>query len=390
MANTIAAILPKILARGLLVLRERSVMPRLVNSDYSTDAAKKGATIDVPIPTAVGVSDVVPSNVPPVPSDTVTRTVPITLDKWKKSDPIHLTDKELTEIDANEHFLPGQVAESIRALANQVNADILDEYKGVYTHTGSVGAIPFAADVTDATQSRKALNQNRAPKDMRRGVLDFDAEANALALAPFSDADKIMSATVRIEGEIGRKYGIDWVAEDNVPTHTTGATTGGAIAVDNGGGYPAAPNALQSTIHVDGLLTSAADGDLLSFAGHSQSYAVVATDALAGADQNWTLQPGLQAAIADDEVITVVASHKVNLVFHRDAFAYAARPLLSSTLDTSSGLGVQMLSLQDPQTRVILRLEVSRQYKQTVWEFDILYGVKLVRPELAVRLKGQP
>jgi hypothetical protein len=31
---------------------------------------------------------------------------------------------------------------------------------------------------------------------------------------------------------------------------------------------------------------------------------------------------------------------------------------------------------------------VSRQYHQTSWEFSILYGVRLVRPELAARLAG--
>lgn len=46
------------------------------------------------------------------------------------------------------------------------------------------------------------------------------------------------------------------------------------------------------------------------------------------------------------------------------------------------------MSMQDPQTGIVLRLEVSRQHKQIVWEFDILYGARLVRPELAVRILG--
>ena len=42
----------------------------------------------------------------------------------------------------------------------------------------------------------------------------------------------------------------------------------------------------------------------------------------------------------------------------------------------------------DPQTGITLRLEVSRQYKQVVWEFDLLWGSKLIRPELATRIAG--
>ena len=52
--NTLTNIMPVILARALMTLRQRCFMPRLVNSDYSVDAAKKGTTIDVPVPVAVG------------------------------------------------------------------------------------------------------------------------------------------------------------------------------------------------------------------------------------------------------------------------------------------------------------------------------------------------
>ena len=65
MANSLSAVMPKILARGLLALREQAVMPRLVNADYSNDAARKGDTIDVPLPSAVAATDVAPSHAAP-------------------------------------------------------------------------------------------------------------------------------------------------------------------------------------------------------------------------------------------------------------------------------------------------------------------------------------
>ena len=84
--------------------------------------------------------------------------------------------------------------------------------------------------------------------------------------------------------------------------------------------------------------------------------------------------------------VTFKASHVVNLAFHRDAFAFANRPLVQSTQDMQ--LGSRIMSMQDPKTGITLRLEVSRQYKQVVWEFDLLWGSQLVRAPLATRIAG--
>ena len=40
-----------------------------------------------------------------------------------------------------------------------------------------------------------------------------------------------------------------------------------------------------------------------------------------------------------------------------------------------TGGGSQMMTVTDPDTGLSLRLEVTRQYKQTVWEFDLLWGL---------------
>ncbi len=395
MANVLASILPKILARGLLALREQAVMPRLVNADFSTEAAQKGDTIDVPLPTAIKAIDVVPSNIPPVPADTTPDKVAIKLDQWKQSTPFHLTDKELTEVDRNAHFVPMQVSEAIRGLTNEVNLSIHNEFKGVFGFTGTPGVTPFATDVTDATNSRKILNQQRAPRTDRRGVLDFDAEAAALALKEFSDAEKIGSVNVKLEGEIGRKFGIDWVADDQVVTHTAGSVTGDPTVT---GANAIGVTSIDFTTDADDTV-DLLEGDIITFSGptgHVQTYAVTADVTIpnsssgavpiAGPGDGSDSNKGLKVALVGSETITVKATHVVNLVFHRDAFAYATRPLAAETSDLS--LGNQIMTMQDPQTGLVLRLEISRQHKQTVWEFDILWGVKLVRPELATRLAG--
>ena len=85
MSNTLTEVIPKLLAQGLLALRENAVMPRLVNTDYSTLAAQKGATINVPIPSAVAVADVSPAFVTPNAGNSVPTSAAITMDNWKEA-----------------------------------------------------------------------------------------------------------------------------------------------------------------------------------------------------------------------------------------------------------------------------------------------------------------
>lgn len=398
MANTLTAIMPKILARGLMTLRERCIMPRLVNGDYSTEAAQKGTTIDVPIPTAVTTTNVAPAEVPIAGVATVTSTVQVSLSNWKQNQPIYLTDKELCDIDRNAHYLPMQLAEAVRALARDVNQSIFAKYKGttrgVFGACGTGGVTPFGSGVTvlSATDARKVLNRQVCPKDSRRAVLDWDAEAMALSLSQFSDAEKIMSADVKIEGEIGKKFGIDWFADDDVPTHTSGTckTLVGTLVINNAA-LGATSIILTSNSASDDAKTIV-QGDILTIAGDTQKYVVIGAGpyTLSGSTGAQTvtisIYPGLRFDPAGTEACTIALSHVVNLVFHRDAFAFATRPLVQATVDLE--LGSKILSMQDAQTGLVLRLEVSRQHKQVAWEFDILWGTELVRPEMAMRILG--
>ncbi|MGA9771643.1 MAG: P22 phage major capsid protein family protein [Blastocatellia bacterium] len=376
--NTLTEIMPKILARGLMHLRKRVVMPRLVNNSYSTAAAEKGDVINVPIPVSRTAKVVTPGPTPPVTSDSAPGKVAITLDQWYHED-FRLTDAELMKIDKDKDFMPMEMEGSVEALATNVNQYLFSKYKKIYGYVGTAGTTPFATDITAATGLHKVLNRQKCGKELRRAVLDFDAEANALALAPFRDVSQSTDPNLIIEGTIGRKLGFDWTSDDDVPTHTKVAA--GTILVDQ-----ANVAVGDKTVHFDGVTTLPAAGDVFTVAGDSQTYVIISTSVLSTADADFTFEPAAQVAWADNAAVTFKATHVVNLGFHRDAFAFATRPLTSSTVDLQ--LGNQIMSMQDPKSGLVLRLEVSRQHKQTVWDLDILYGAELVRPELAARLAG--
>lgn len=380
MANDLSVVAPKLLAQGLMALRENAVMPRLVNRDYESEAAQKGATVTIPIPSAIADRAVSPNVVPPASVDSAPTQALIPLDQWREA-PFHLTDKEVME--SMDGTIPMQASEAIKSLVNFANAFMLGKYKGVYGIQGTAGTTPFASNTSDATGVRRVLNNQLAPLSDRRCVIDPDAEANALDLRAFQDMSFSGSAEGIIEGKINRKLGFDWFMDQQVPTHTAGVATG--TPVTNG-----AQVAGLTSVATDGWTNSTAgilvEGDVISFAGHSQTY-VVTADVASGATTGPAtvpIAPALQAAVADGEAITVVASHTVNLAFHRDAFAFASRPLQ----DSAQGLGSIIETATDPVSGLSLRLEISRQHKQTQFSYDMLFGAALVRRELAARLLG--
>ena len=395
MANTLTAILVQILAKGMLGLREQVLMTRLVNTDYSMEAKRKGQTIDIAVATDMGTADTVtPAAVPTAPTDLTVATKQISLDQWYHK-AFGLNDQEIGRIRASQDFVPLQMQEAFRVIAKKINDTVFATYTGIYGYVGTAAVTPFGSsvEVASATNLRKTLHEQLCPRDNRRAVLDFAAEAAALNLSQFSDAEKRGSAGTKTKGNLGEIFGFDWYGEDAVPDHTAGTITTGLI------------NKASTVVAVDAktlVATTAAStgacallvGDIILIAGDTQTYVLTAaaTEASASTDVTLAFEPGLKVALTGSEAITVKASHVVNLGFHRDAFGLAVRApdmgmkeLLGaeSTNDMS-----RMYTMVDEVTGLIMRIELLRGYKMWMLDVDCLWGTALISAERACRLAG--
>jgi hypothetical protein len=377
MSNNLDAIVPRILSAGLQALTANVVMPGLVRRDFDPLASLKGKTIDVPIPSGMGVADdVLPSNIPAVGQDLTPTYRQIKLDQWKKQE-FSISDAE--ELQITQGYLPSQVTEAAKSLANAIDLACLGQFKAFYGKAGRAGVTPFRADVGTGVEyglgasqeARKVLNKQLAPNDgMRRIVLDVDAEANASVLPAFANFYQSGDSNVITTGNLGMKQGFNWFLDQNVPTHTvtqTGTPTVGVLAL--AGSY---------ALTVAGVTGTAKIGDLFSIAGDSQSYVI--TNVVS--PTSWEIAPQLALPALANAAITVVPSHVANLAFHQDAIALALRPIADST-----GPGF-METYTDPKTGISLRLEISRQNKRTLWCFDVLFGTGVLRQELGCRILG--
>lgn len=383
MSNTITNVVPLLLAQGLKALRQNAIMPQLVNKDYQGLAAQKGNVINIPIPSAITATNVTPSNTYASNVDTSPTVALVTLDFWKEAT-FQLSDKDVVSV--MDGFVPMQASEAIKSLANAIDTFILGKHVGIFGLVGTPGTSPFNGSLTMAAQARQVLNQQLAPIDNRRAVIDPVAEANLLlntAVLQWNQSGENPAAI--LTGTIGTKLGLDWYMDQNISKYTPGAGwASGNIASTLGGVVG------NSTLNIINATASGAIkiGDIFTLTADSaaQQYVVTAGVTIAATTQVViSFYPPLKTTVATGATMIVVSvPYTVNLAFHRDAFAWASRPLMDI-----QGLGNPMMSVTDPITGIALRLEVSRQYRQTTFSYDVLGGCGLVRPELACKVAGQ-
>lgn len=386
MSNDLRALMPKILAQGLITVRENIPMSLLVNKDFSLDSMNRGDTVNVSVPVAMGDAiDVTPAVYAAPTADLVPTSIPIKLDQWKES-PFTMTEKDLLEVDSN--YPNRQIQEAARAISRTIEKSLLNLYKFVPNTIGTVGTAPFTQEsgstpfpthmgIGAIRAAKNVLSNNLTPEQDRYIVLNPDAEANASTLPQFSSAANAGSNLTIVEGQIGRKFGFDWYSSTNIPVHTTTLAGSGAITASGSAN-------LQGSVSltVAGVTTAATPGDTFTIAGDPKPYSV-----LPGSTTGSLLvSPPLRRAFANGAVVTPVVqgASAQNLVFHRDAFALVVRTLPNS----QGGTDRMVETFIDDVTGLPMRLEIAYQHKQWRYSFDVLYGVAALRPEMATRLLG--
>jgi len=381
-ASNYDAILTKMIGLGLKRLRTRAIMPQLVNTNIGEDPKVQHSTLDIDIPNALTVADVTPSSTPRDAPGYTASIMSLALDYWKES-AFKMTDKDIQMLEqgagGNPAKLPKLAAGAIDALATSVNNYILDSYKSVYNTVGAAGTTPFASTAGIAGQAMAQIASTGCTLDDLYMALEPFAYANAVQLGPFIDASASTDGNVVTNGVVGRKLGFGWVQMTSMPTHVAG--TGGTIT-SNGAHAVTGVTTISVANSAAGTLL---EGDIITIAGDTQNYVVGADVTWSGAgNQNVTISPGLQIALAGSDAITRLGNHTVNLAFHRDAIAFASRPFDDPDADPSK---IMMITDTDI-SGLAMRLEKERQHKQSVWSYDILAGVVTVRPECIVRVLG--
>lgn len=305
------------------------------------------------------------------------------------------TSKDLTlhVDDFADRFLEPAMA----VLASTIEADALSMYKAVPNIVDNdTAAISFY----NMLQGRKVLNDQLAPMDNSRTALlsTFHTAKLVDALKGLFQDSNAIKQQYR-DGMMGRTAGFDFYESTHVSDHTTGTaakTTGYTV---NGGSNTGA------SVAVTGGTTTFLVGDIVTFAGcfevhpetkvstgrlkqfvitansgtSATSLAIWPSIVTTGPRQNVSGSPTGSGAVVK---VGAGANELLNssMVYHKNAFTFA-------TADLVLPRGVDMASRQQ-YDGISMRMVRSYDINTDAFpvRFDVLYGFKAIRPELACRI----
>lgn len=400
MANALLTI-DMITKAALRSFRNNLGMAKSVNRQYDAEFGSKGNkigdTLRVRKPAQYTVSDGATLAI----QDHTETKVDLAIDKQKhvglafSQNDLKLKIEEFTARIIDPVMIP---------LANKVDEDLAALYKDVYN---SVGTPATAITTLEKYLDGAALMHNSGcPQDPRVAVLNPLAEAKLVnGLSGLFQSSEQIAAQYE-KGVMGIAAGFKFKMDQNIQSHTVGALGGTPLV--NGGSQTGSTLATDGWSNsVTGLLKA---GDVFTIAGvfavnpvskqstgALQQFVVTADVNSNGSGvASIPISPAIttsgafqtvSGSPADNAAITVIGSAaavgKENLLFHPDAFTLAM-----VGMDVPAA-GAETKVMVDKQSGIVINY--ASQYDITnyrsIYRFDVIYGVKTLRPEWACRAR---
>jgi hypothetical protein len=376
------------------------VITRNVNRQYddsfAVEGAKIGSTLRIRLPDRALVTDGAALQVQDDNEQFTTLTV-----SSQKHIGINFTSAELTmQLD---DFAERVLKPRISQLASTVDADVANAYKLIGNSVGSPGNAPSTALVL--LQAQQKLNENAATMSPRYATVNPAANAALVnGLSGFFNPTDVISRQFK-NGMMGEQVlGYEEVnMSQSIKVHTTGtrAATGTrdcAAVTSEGATTLTLTVGSGETINPGDVFTIAdcfaanpqtreSTGSLFQFVALSSS--TITTTATV------TVAPIYSAGNALCTVVSLPATAKAvvftgaastsypqNMVYHRDAIAFAtADLLLPQGVDMASRAVHNGISL-----RVVRQYDINND--RMPCRVDVLYGYNTIRPQMGCRIWG--
>ena len=400
MANTLLTI-DMITRKALEILENNLVLTRNVNrqydNSYAVEGAKIGTTLRIRLPDRALVTDGAALQVQDDNEQFTTLTV-----ANQKHIGVNFTTAEMTmQLD---DFAERVLKPRISQLAASIDADVANSFQNIYQAVGTPGTTPSTTAVLLAAQQK--LNEAAAVMSPR--YVTVNPAANAALIEgmkglfnPVSTISAQFKNGMFGEGILGFN---ELNMSQSIKQFTTGSRTGAHTVTTTISAQG------TSAIAITGTGTQVIKkGDVFTVAnvyavnpqtrestGSLQQFVATADATAAGGAYTVNVSPAIytssnalatvdsfpQAGAAVTFLGAASTQYPQNLVYHKDAIAFATADLLMPQ-------GVDMASRQVHNG---ISMRVVRQYDinndRMPCRIDVLYGYSVIRPQMAVRLWG--
>jgi hypothetical protein len=401
----------RLIARMTMVELENDLtVGKLVYRDYTREfgPGKSGSTVDIRRPVqfqavegpSVSFQDITDGN------ETLTINRNVTVPFQMSVNDMSLNVEQLAE---------RIVRPAARVIANEVERSILAEYWRVPHWVGTPGNLLRVRG--DVGRAVARLTENGVPESepvaLVGSVADIENVSNDISRLPDTSAAN-QSLRDRLRGKLA---GADTYSSNLLTRHTRGAwSTGGTIEVDGANQnvtYNAVRNTYTQTLNIKGASTTVTNwarrGDVFEIENvfavnpvtkqpyaHRRQFTVMAdANSDGGGLVALTISPPLissgpyqtvSVTPADSADVFVIGAatgpYTQNLAFHKNAFALAMipmeRPVTApfSASESYKGYSITLAGNYDVDNNV------------SKFRMDVLFGVKCINPELAIRVSG--
>lgn len=380
MANTLTGLIPTLYNALDVVSRELVGFIPAVTSDMTYERAAVGQTVMSPVTGAATATDITPAVTPPNDGDQDIGNVPMTITKARRV-PIRWNGEEKRGLDNNgasyNVILSNQIQQGMRTLVNEIESDLAGLHVKASRAYGTAGTAPFgtAADLSDSAGALRILEENGAQG------LDFQLVLGTGAMANLRGKQSVLFKVNESGREDMLRNGItdrlqNLALRQSAQIKTVVSGTG-AASTTNATGY--AVGATVITLASAGTGTILA-GDVISFAGDTNKYLVVAGDTDVSNGGAITIAaPGLMKSIpAAATAVTLSATSARNMFFARSAIALATR---APALPPQGDSAVDRMIITDPLTGLSFEVSMYAQYRQMQYEISMAWGCAAVKSE---------
>jgi len=380
MANVLTDLAADIYKAADVVGRELvGFIPAVTVNANGSERVAKGDVVRASFTRAASVVDVSESMTIPEGTDQTVDNKTLTISKTRAVQ-IPYTGEDVRHLNNGigfETVYGDQIAQAMRALVNEIEADVATEaYTNASRAFGSAGTTPFSSGFSEVAEIRQILADNGMPMNDGQAsmVLNTVAGTNLRQLAQLQKANEAGGTDLLRQGVLLDLQGLMLRESAQVQSHTKG--TGASYLVND-----AASAVGDTSIAADGGSGTILAGDIITINGDTNKYVV--NTALSGG--NFAIgAPGLRAAAADDAAITVGNSYTANLAFHRRALELAIRPLA----EPPSSLASDTMTVSDAFSGLTFTVSVYPGYHKSMIEVSVAWGVKAWKPDFIATLLG--